>query len=250
MSVEWEWFFSLILAKSSKLVPPYRWPYSIPIWAKTPGHDLGADAPVDRRHRPVPARRGEGARVLLAAAAGEQPGAGELLHPEGQAHVGLAGLDRHAGHPERGGAGGAGIGHVVHRNAGLAQLLLQLLADAGVGRHQVAGADHPHVLHLDAAVGQGAEHGLGGQVDQVQVRVLAELRHVDAQDPQVVGCHAAQPPRGSNPNPIASVPLSSVPMTCVASCTFMPRVTCSGSGSTLIRFARTLVPPQSTRAAT
>ena len=24
-------------AKSSKLVPPYRWPYSMPIWAKTPG---------------------------------------------------------------------------------------------------------------------------------------------------------------------------------------------------------------------
>ena len=36
----------------------------------------------------------------------------------------------------------------------------------------------------------------------------------------------------------------------VASRTRMPRVTCSGSGSTLIRLARTLVPSQSTRAAT
>ena len=36
-SVECEWFFSLILANSSKLVPPYLCPYSMPIWAKTPG---------------------------------------------------------------------------------------------------------------------------------------------------------------------------------------------------------------------
>ena len=55
---------------------------------------------------------------------------------------------------------------------------------------------------------------------------------------------------GSKPNPTASVPSSSVPMTSVARRTFMPRVTCSGSGSTLIRLARTLVPSQSTTAAT
>ena len=36
-SVEWAWFFSLILANSSKLVPPYLWPYSMPTWANTPG---------------------------------------------------------------------------------------------------------------------------------------------------------------------------------------------------------------------
>ncbi len=52
MSVEWAWFFSLIRANSSKLVPPYRWPYSMPIWAKTPGivsvpmrPSVGATAP-------------------------------------------------------------------------------------------------------------------------------------------------------------------------------------------------------------
>ena len=37
LRVECEWFFSEILAKSSKLVPPYLWPYSIPTCAKTPG---------------------------------------------------------------------------------------------------------------------------------------------------------------------------------------------------------------------
>src|SRR4051812_20195905 len=37
LSVEWLWFFSLIFANSSNEVPPYLWPYSMPIWAKTPG---------------------------------------------------------------------------------------------------------------------------------------------------------------------------------------------------------------------
>ena len=55
---------------------------------------------------------------------------------------------------------------------------------------------------------------------------------------------------GSNPNPMASVPLSSVPSEYVARRTFMPKVTCSGVGSTLIRLARTLVPSQSTIADT
>ncbi len=36
-SVEWAWFFSEIRANSSKLVPPYLWPYSMPTWANTPG---------------------------------------------------------------------------------------------------------------------------------------------------------------------------------------------------------------------
>ena len=35
--MEWLWFFSLILANSSKDVPPYLWPYSMPIWANVPG---------------------------------------------------------------------------------------------------------------------------------------------------------------------------------------------------------------------
>ena len=51
------------------------------------------------------------------------------------------------GDPQGGGPGGAGVGHVVDRDAGLADLLLQLLADAAVGAHQVAGGQHAHVLH-------------------------------------------------------------------------------------------------------
>ena len=105
--------------------------------------------------------------------------------------------------------------------------------------HEVAGADDADVLHRHAGVGQRALHGLRRQVDDVLVGVLPELGHVDPQDPQLFrsGCHRAQPPSGSKPKPTASVPSSSVPMTSVARRTFMPVLTCSGSGVTLIRFA-------------
>ncbi len=86
---------------------------------------------------------------------------------------------------QRGGAGGAGVGDVVDGDAGLADLLLQLLADAGRRAHEVAGGEHAHVLHGDAGVAERAERGLGGEVDGVLVGVLAELRHVDPEDPDV-----------------------------------------------------------------
>ena len=46
------WFFSLILANSSNVAPPYLWPYSMPTWANVPGiasvpmrPSVGATAP-------------------------------------------------------------------------------------------------------------------------------------------------------------------------------------------------------------
>ncbi len=192
-------------------------------------HDLGPDAPVDRSDRTVAAGGGEDPRVVLAAAPGQQAGARQLLDAEGQAHVGLAGLDGHERHPQGGRTRGARVGHVVDGDPGLAELLLQLLADAGAGGHEAAGGDHPHVGHGHPAVGQSTEDGLGGQVHHVLVRVLAEFGHVDPEDPQVVRCHR-HPSLGSNPNPIASVPSSSVPTTSVVSRTCIPSETCSGSG--------------------
>ena len=50
----------------------------------------------------------------------------------GEAHVALAGLDGHDRRAQRGGARGARVGHVEDRDAGLADLLLELRADAGV----------------------------------------------------------------------------------------------------------------------
>src|SRR6185295_15354606 len=95
------------------------------------------------------------------------------------------------------------------RDAGLADLFLQLLADCGVGRHETAGGEHADVLHGHAAVGQRTHGRLGGQVDGVAVEVLAELGHVDPEDPDVVSHQATS--TGSNPKPTASVPAASAP---------------------------------------
>ena len=184
LSVEWAWFFSLIWANSSKLVPPYLWPYSIPIWANTPGMVVGADPPVEGGDRTVATLRGPGVRVSGPAAASEQSGAGQLLDPDGEAAVDLTGLDRHDRHPKGGGAGRTGVGDVVDGDAGLADLLLQGLAARAA--HEVAEPQDADVLHGDAAVGQGTHGGLGRQIDGVLVGVLPELGHVDPEDPNVL----------------------------------------------------------------
>ena len=119
--------------------------------------------------------------------AAEQADAGELLHADGEAHVDLAGLHRHDRRAQCGGTGGARVRDVEHRDAGLADLLLDLLADAARA-HQVAGGEDADVGHRDPTVGQGGEDRLGGEVDDVLVRILAELGHVDPEDPDVVTC--------------------------------------------------------------
>src|SRR4029078_4050884 len=112
LSVEWAWFFSLILANSSKSTPPYLWPYSMPICANTPGivsvpmrPSTPATAPYRPRgvhsvaaaHRAAPARpRGAPLRRARGwGAAGEQPRTRELLDADREANVALAGLHRH-----------------------------------------------------------------------------------------------------------------------------------------------------------
>src|SRR4051812_38991608 len=62
----------------------------------------------------------------------------------------------------------------------------------------------------------------------------------------VGGCQ----PAGSNPKFTASTPRSSVPVENVVRRSFMPSVTCSGSGGQLTTLPRTLVPSQSTTPAT
>ena len=229
-SVLCAWFFSLILANSSKSAPPYLWPYSMPIWAKVPGIASVPDASVGGGDGAVATlRRPHLAVGLGRAAATEQAGAGELLDADGDAHVALAGLHRHDDRAQRRGAGGARVRHVVDGDAGLADLLLDLLADAARS-HQVAGGHDAHLAHRDAAVGERAHGGFGGEVDDVLVGVLAELRHRDAQDVHVLGhgrllsvqfsgcddveammMSSDEGQAGAKPKPMASVPLSSVP---------------------------------------
>ena len=61
------------------------------------------------------------------------------------------------GGPDRGGPGGAGVGHVVDGDAGLADLLLEALAEHVRRLHEAAHGQHLHVVDGGAGVGQGAE---------------------------------------------------------------------------------------------
>ena len=102
----------------------------MPIWANTPGMRLGADPAVDRGDGAEPALAGPLRAVIGARAAGEETGTRQLLDAHGETHVDLTGLDRHDRGPQRGGTRGACVGDVVDGDAGLADLLLQFLADA------------------------------------------------------------------------------------------------------------------------
>ena len=154
------------------------------------GHDAGADATFGDIERTDAAAGRPGLVVLRHAVGGaEETCAGELLHADSHAHIGLARLDRHDGDPQRRGAGGAGVGDVEDRDAGLADLLLELLAHTGAGIHEVADAEDPDFGHGDAGIGERGHRSLGSQVDGVLVRVLAELRHVGSDDPDVICSH-------------------------------------------------------------
>ena len=117
----------------------------MPTWAKTPGMLSVPSQPSREATWPTAAlgRPLFGARV--AAPSAEETGPGQLLDPDGQAVVALAGFDRHDRSPEGGRPGGAGVGHVVDGNARLADLLLQVLAD--LAAHEVAKPQDSHVFH-------------------------------------------------------------------------------------------------------
>src|SRR6185436_17381847 len=100
-------------------------------------HGVGADAAVGRGDGAEAALRLPLLAVLLGLpAATEEARAGELLDADREAVVDLTGLDGHDRRAQRGGTGRTGVGDVVDRDAGLADLLLQLLAEAAA-THQV-----------------------------------------------------------------------------------------------------------------
>jgi hypothetical protein len=92
---------------------------------------VGADVALEHGDRATAAGRLPRATTVvgLAGRAGQQTGAIEHLGTDGEPHVALPGLDRHDRGTQRGGTGRAGVDHVVDGDAGLADLLLQLLAD-------------------------------------------------------------------------------------------------------------------------
>jgi hypothetical protein len=81
---------------------------------------------------------------------------------------------------------------VVERDAGLADLLLDLLAE-GVRLELAAHRHHLQVPHGRAGVAQGAEGRLHAEVHDVAVEVPAERRHRRADDPQVVAAGHRSP---------------------------------------------------------
>ena len=131
------------------------------------GHVVGADASVGAGDRTVATTR----CPLLRCAGGtrtQQADARELLDADSEAHVGLPGLDRHDGGAQCGGTRGTRVRDVVHRDAGLADLLLDLLADAALA-HEATRCEDSHVRHGDSAVLEGSHCGFRSEVDGVLV---------------------------------------------------------------------------------
>src|SRR3954451_24553560 len=210
------------------------------------GHGARAEPTVDR-HDAAVATLG---LVLVGPAArrvpGEEPHLAHLLGADGEAEVGHARRDLKVRGAHRGGTGRARVHDVVDRDAGLADLLGDLLADAAHVEH-APGRQDLHVEDGDAGVVERVERGLRGQVDHVLVGIAADLGHRGAEHPDGFTHWKFPSPlraqTGSNPNTTASVPSSSVPATNVVRRTFIPSFTCSGSDSTLTTLAFTSPPP-------
>ena len=152
---------------------------------KDAGHRLGPEDAVDAGHRSVAACGLEDLLLGLAATT-QQAHLAHLLYAEGQAHLRLPGLDREVDGAQGRRPGGTRVGHVEHRYAGLADLLLHPLAHARLGLEERAGTHHVHVVDGHPAVRQRVHARPRGQVDRVQLRVAAEPGHRRSEDPDCV----------------------------------------------------------------
>ena len=129
--------------------------------------------------------------ALAAASAAEQPLA-HLLHAHREHQVVEFRLHRRPRLPEDGGAGGAGVGDVHHRNAGLPDLLQDALAHHAARLAEIAAVEGLHVLDGEAAVVQRQQRRFGADLRNRLVREPSELDHVYAND--VCVCHGSAAP--------------------------------------------------------
>ena len=141
-----------------------------------PRHGLGPEDAVHAGYGTVATGRLEDLLVSLGATA-QQAHLAHLLDAEGQAHLRLTGLDGEVHGADRRRPGGARVGHVEHRNTGLADLLLDPLAHTRLRLEQGAGTHHVHVVDGHPTIGQGVHARTRGQVDRIQLGVTAEARH-------------------------------------------------------------------------
>src|SRR5258708_27528189 len=131
------------------------------------GHQAGAEDPLDRPDRAVSPGRLVWL-VLLSWLGTEQAELAHLLQSDRKADACLASLYGPRGYAERGRARGAGVGHVVNRDAGLPNPLLAPLADP-VPVVQAACRQDVRVEDRKAGIGQRGSRCLTAQVDEVLV---------------------------------------------------------------------------------
>ena len=225
----------------------------MPIWAKTPGMVSVPTRPSSAATAPNRPSRLPGAAVRLrCVGAASRPAPDSFSTPTARPIVGLAGLDRHDRDPQRGRPGGAGVGHVVDGDAGLADLLLQLLAERGAAAGQVAGRQHADVAHARrrrrrARRARPRTPGRACPCPGACRTWSSRSRGSRRLPPWRTSLRSLEPLRPARSRsrrrrtPAASVPSGNggQPDLHARACT------CSGSGSTLTRLPRTLVPSQS-----
>ena len=216
-------------------------------------HGLGADPAVERRDRAEAALRASRCCRPTRDSrrpAGRRRRASRRRRP-GPCRTSPALIAMH-GHAQRRGAGGAGVRHVVDGDAGLAELLLEQLADAAPGpsgcrrrsRRCPSWSRRRRPARPCTASAARSTVSLSGCLPNL---VMWIPRIQSSSDADVIVVNLPGVRSRSRPLRCRCRPCRS---TSVVRRTFMPVLTCSGSGVTLIRLARTLVPSQSTTAAT
>ena len=142
----------------------------------------------NRRHGPGPEQ--PFLRDPAAAASATQEPSAHLFDADGQHDVVQVRLDRRPGFPERRRASRAGVGHVDHGNAGLADLLQDTLPDHAAGLAEIAAVQGLHVLDGQPAVVERHERRLRTELGDGFLRKPSELDHVHTDYVRVchVGC--------------------------------------------------------------
>ena len=163
-------------------------------------HHVGAELALETRHGAVTTRGCPFVGRCATETGTEHACTRKLFDTNGETHIAFARLDRHDHGTKRGCTSCTRIRDVEHRDAGLANLLLQLLTDSCSSTHEVASSEDAHVFDGDATVGERSKRSLGSKIDNVLVRMLSELGHVDAENPNVIVCHCQSPQlTGSKP---------------------------------------------------
>ena len=164
------------------------------------GHHVGAELAFETRHCPVSTGGCPFVGRCATETGTEHAGTRKLFDANGETHIAFARLDRHDHGTKRGCTSCTRIRNVEHRDAGLANLLLQLLANTCRSTHEVSSGEDAHVMNGHTAISESSQRSFCCEINDVFVRMLSELGHVDAENPNVIVCHGHSPQlTGSKP---------------------------------------------------